>query len=268
MSDSVTPVSDESLVAYLDGELPAEERRALDETLGRDPALKARLDRLAAGSPRFREAFDLLLQGAPADRLQALLAKAESAAAAGRAPASRWNRQRAAIAAAIVLFLTGAAVGVGVPLAVQQIAGPDVEKSHNWRSVVAEYLSLYTRETLAGIPDDQTLRQAELANVGQKLALPLDVGKVVLPDLALKWAQLFQFDGKPLAQIAYLSPNDGPVAFCIIVNGQKDAPPAFEERQGKGIVFWQKGGRGFMLIGAMPKDQLELLATTLAARVA
>ena len=31
---------------------------------------------------------------------------------------------------------------------------------------------------------------------------------------------------------------------------------------------WQKDGRGFMLIGALPKAQLELLATTLAARVA
>jgi anti-sigma factor RsiW len=268
MSDSATPVSDETLVAYLDGELPAGERSALDGALARDAALKARLDRLAGGSPRFREAFDLVLQGAPADRLQAILGAAEAGATAGHEPAAPWHRRRAAIAAAIVLFLGGAAVGVGLPLAVQQIAGSGSEESRNWRAAVADYLSLYTRDTLAEIPDDPAMRESELAGVGGKLALDLAVGKVVLPDLTLKRAQLFAFRGKPLAQIAYLSAKDGPIAFCIIANGQKDAAPAFEEREGKGIVFWGKGGRGFMLIGALPREQLELLATTLAARVA
>ncbi len=44
----------------------------------------------------------------------------------------------------------------------------------------------------------------------------LDPQTVALPGLDLKGAILFQYDGKPLGQVAYLSTEYGPVAFCII----------------------------------------------------
>jgi anti-sigma factor RsiW len=265
---SAEPINDELLVAYVDGELPPDERSRVNHALATDPAVKTRFDRLA-GTPSLKEPFGVLLAAAPEDRLAAILEEAEAKAAPSAAPLARPTlRPRAALAAAILLFLAGGAVGIGLQSAVLQTGGSAAEEHENWRAAVADYLSLYTSDTLAGIPDNPDERARELAAAGAKLSLPLDVGKVVLPDLTLKRAQVFAFRDKPLVQVAYLSPATGPVAFCIIDNGQKDAPPAFEEREGKGVVFWGKAGRGFMIIGNLPRDRLELLAETLAARIA
>ena len=134
--------------------------------------------------------------------------------------------------------------------------------------MVAEYLTLYTRDTLANMPDDRSLRETELKSVGDKLALGLSVDKVALDGLALKRSQLFDLDGRALAQIAYLTSDDGPVAFCIIADGEGNRDLSFEERQGKNVVYWSKGGHAFMLIGKLSRSALETFAASLAARVA
>ena len=103
--------------------------------------------------------------------------------------------------------------------------------------------------------------------MADKLAVNVSPDSVAVAALDLKRAQLFEFKGKPLAQIAYLS-KEGPIAFCIIANGKPDAAPAFEERLGQNIVFWTKGGRGFMVIGKAPRDEIEAVAATLGARIA
>jgi anti-sigma factor RsiW len=176
------------------------------------------------------------------------------------------------LAAAIVLFLAGAAVGVGVSnlLPGTEVAGGEEPEASpdGWRAAVAEYLTLYTRDTLANLPDDKAQHEAELKSVGDKLALALSVDKVTLAGLALKRSQVFDLDGRPLAQIAYLAPGDGPVAFCIIADAAKDQQLSFEERRGKNIVYWSKGGHAFLLIGNLPRSTLEPLAASLAARVA
>jgi hypothetical protein len=133
--------------------------------------------------------------------------------------------------------------------------------------VVAEYQSLTTADTLAAIAESPTAVSGELAAVGGRLALDLSPDKLVLPDVALKRAQLYEFRGMPLAQVAYLSPESGPIALCIINNGRPDAPPAFERREGYNIVFWTVGGRGYMLIGKAPRETLEAYAGALQSRI-
>jgi anti-sigma factor RsiW len=269
-----SPPTDADLVAYLDGELDEAARQAIAAQLRDDAALRTRLDRLKLDTAELGKAFDLLLAGAPSDRLAATLSRAEAEAAASAArPASagsNWSPMR--IAAAILIFLIGAAAGYFGPRALPGAEAPDESEvaedaSSGWRQVVAEYLLLYTPDTLASIPDDAALRAEELSTVASKLAVNVTPDNLAVPDLALKRAQLFEFKGKPLAQIAYLS-EAGPIAFCIIANGKPDAAPAFEERLGENIVFWTKGGRGFMVIGRVPRDKIEAVAATLGARIA
>jgi anti-sigma factor RsiW len=268
-----TDSADGTLLAYVDGVLSPAEREALEARLASEPDLRERLKKLAAGGRRFGEAYDVLLRNAPRERLTAALDRARAGFAAAeaekrRTPTRRWRRP---LAAAVALFVAGAAVGLGVGhFAVDsQIARDQSETgAGNWRDAVAEYLSLYTRDTLANLPDDLSLRETELKSVGDKLALPLSVEQVKLDGLLLKRSQLYDLDGRALAQIAYLAPDDGPVAFCIIASDQGDRPPNFEERQGKNIVYWSKAGHAFMLIGDLPRSRLETLAASLAARVA
>ncbi|HMN84847.1 MAG TPA: anti-sigma factor [Bauldia sp.] len=255
-----TEAMNAELVAYLDDALAPAERAAVAARLAADPALRARLDRLGAGGLPSTEGFDLLLAAAPDARLSAILAEATAEADATVARRVPWRRLAAA---AVVLLVAGGIAGFA---ASRVLAPPVVEaEAPGWRDVVAEYFTLYSNDTLAVIPDG--IGAAELAGVGERLSLALTPEVVALPDLALKRAQLLEFRGMPLAQIAYQSADDGPVAFCIIANGRPDAPIAFEEREGQNIVFWTKGGRGYMIIGRLPRPALEALASTLEGRV-
>jgi anti-sigma factor RsiW len=265
MSNADIP-RDAELTAFIDGALSPVDREALAKRIAADAELAARLEELRSGGRDFRSAFEVLLAAAPTERLDEILAGATQAASRPFMERRAPDRGRMAfrIAAGFLLFVAGISLGVLLPRVLGSAPTEVAERGPaNWRSAVAEYLTLYTRDSLAGIPDDAAMRSAELDQAGTRLALGLTPDKVALPGLALKRAQLFEFNGKPLAQIAYLGADDGPVAFCIIVNGAADAAPKFEEREGQNIVFWSKGGRGYLIIGRTPRQNLEALATHL-----
>jgi anti-sigma factor RsiW len=261
MADSAD--NDALLTAYLDGELDAAERAALEKRLLAEPALKVRLDQLARGGRPFGPAYAALLSAAPEVRLQAMLADlvAKHERTTGRGGASWWSPR--AIAAALVIFIAGGIAGyAGLPLLINKAPAQP-----GWRQVVAEYQGLTTTETLAAIPDDDASIRQQLSAIGPKLAVDLTPDKLALPDATLKRVQLYEFRGRPLVQLAYLAGGSGPMALCIIANGRPDEAPAFETREGFNIVFWTDGGRGYMLIGKQPRDALEAYAGDLEPRV-
>jgi anti-sigma factor RsiW len=262
--DSSRP-GDGELVAYIDGALEPAARSSVEERLGREPAVRARLAELRAGDRPFAEAYAVLIDAAPVERLEATFAGVRDRHGA----ASSGRRRLAAIAAAIAIFAAGAAVGTVLPSiragAPTQVAEP--APPPNWRQVVAEYQTLTTVETLSVIADSPAVLADELSAVGARLALDLSPEKLALPHLYLKRAELLEFRGRPLAQLAYLSGDHGPMAFCIIANGRPDAGLAFEQREGSNIVFWTRGGLGYMLIGHAPRGTLEALAGELESRL-
>jgi anti-sigma factor RsiW len=261
--DSGQP-DDEVLVAYLDGELAADERAALDSRLAGDAALKARLDALGRGGRRFAEAFDTLLAAAPSDRLEAMLADVVGKPTGG---AQQGWRRLAMAAAAITIFAVGGVAGYVAPQLLPAPPQQEAAAQPNWREAVAGYQAFLTAESMSVIAADPASVNQELTAVGEKLALDLSPDKLTLPHVYLKRVQLFDYWEKPLVQLAYLSPQDGPISFCIIANGQPDQPPQFEERDGFNVVFWTTGGRGYLLIGKAPRQTLEALAAALATRV-
>jgi anti-sigma factor RsiW len=293
--------SDDVLTAYLDEQLEAGERRAVDARLATDAATRARLTALAASNRPYPQAFALVLDAAPRDRLVAMI---ESIAprTMPKAPRRVW-----ATAAAIALFATGVAIGIAsrtsaptitvattqapsaastatpeapaakvattpaapAPLAsatsVAPAAAAPVAATTNWRQVVAEYLVLTTPDTLAVLPNNPTLADAVLA-YGGRLQLDVSADRLAMPMAMLKEVRLFDYRGRPLIQAEYLSDDMMAVAFCIILNGQSDAPPAYEEREGQNIVFWTAGGHGYMVAGKLPRERLEAVAKDFAAR--
>jgi anti-sigma factor RsiW len=263
VDNSFAGADDESiLTAYLDGELAADERAAIEKRLLTEPALKMLLDQLGRGGRAFGPAFDALFAAAPEEKLAAMLADiaARHARNGRRSIGSRWGWAMA-IAAALVIFAAGGLAGYMVPILTHKPELP------GWRQVVAEYQGLTTTETLAAIPENSAMVSEELTTIGGKLTLDLAPDKLALPNAALKRAQLFEFRGRPLVQLAYHTADNGPLAFCIIANGRPDTSIAFEMREGFNIVFWTNKGHGYMLIGKAPREALEAYAGDLAARV-
>lgn len=258
MQPDRTPTLDEELTAYLDGELDQAARASLEARLTADQALRRRLELLRAARPPAAP-FDLILDMAPIDRLEQMLEAADK-------PPRAWGSFGGlrALAAAVLLLILGGAIGFALS---RSLAPTEVAEAPGWRAVVADYVSLYTPETFALAPTDPEAYTPRLKIVGDGLGLDLAPETVALPGLDLRGAILFQYDGKPLGQVSYLSTEYGPVAFCIIKNGREDAPLAFEERRGMNVAFWNDGGRGYLIIGTMPREALAPLAETLAGRV-
>ena len=259
---------DAQLVAYIDGQLDENARDAVEARLAADANLRERLARLREGGRPFAPAFRLLLDEAPIERLQAFLAvldKKEQGDASFRM-LSAFRGSRFAVVAAIILFCAGIVVGRYGPswsTSPLEIAAPASDQHEDWRQAVVEYMSLYTPDTFAAEPASQS---DELAALGAKIGLSLTPERVALSRLQFKGAQIFSYDGAPLGQLGYLDSATGPVLFCIIRNSEPDAVMKSEKREGFAVASWAHEGRGYMLIGRLPVNQIAELADSLERR--
>jgi anti-sigma factor RsiW len=260
---------EDQLVAYIDGELDENARRALEARLAVDADLRSRLHRLQQGGRPFAPAFRALLEEAPVQRLQAnLAALVEAAPGRDAPPRHRLATPAARFAAAIgvLLFCLGLAIGRYAPLGfarLPEVAQPAGDQDEDWRQAVAEYMALYTRDTFA---TESASQEKELAALGARLGLALTPERVTLTDLQFKGAMILNFQGAPLGQLGYVDPSTGPVLFCIIRDSEPDAALKAEKRGDYSVASWARAGRGYMLIGRLPADQTAELANALEKR--
>jgi hypothetical protein len=69
-----------------------------------------------------------------------------------------------------------------------------------WLDAVAKQVSLYSRESVASIPVDETTQKTDLDRLSEILKVDLSQARVALPGLTLK---LLQIENRPLAQLLY-----------------------------------------------------------------
>jgi anti-sigma factor RsiW len=259
---------DALLVAFIDRQLDESARGALEARLAADAGLRARLGLLEDGGRPFAPVFRTLLDAAPVERLKTSLAaiEAEESPAKPSGQTLTIYARRFGVAAAVILFCAGIVVGRVMPRGPAhspQTAGLPSDQDEDWRQAVAEYMNFYTADTFstASEPAD-----AGLSLVGAKVGLNLTPERVALANLQFKGAQIFAFRGDPLGQLSYVDPLTGPVLFCIIRNAEPDAGMKAERRGGYAVASWARAGRGYILIGRLPADQMAELADSLERR--
>ncbi|NNU67870.1 anti-sigma factor [Rhizobium sp. WYCCWR 11152] len=264
MTKKHTIPSDEDLTAFIDGELTAEEAARIEAIVNEDESTAERLEFLARANLPFEQAFAPLLAEAPREKLEAMLAAMPaSPARSGPAPAFATRRRfLGALAASLVagIAIDRAVIGISKGLSAK-------DENSEWRAVVADYISLYTAETLAGPVPGREDQAAQLASLDEKLGLSLSPEAVSLPGIDFKRAQLLQYDGKTLAQIAYLDPETGPMALCIVKSDKGPKAPDLESRKGMNVVYWSNATHAFMLIGRIPVDRVQELAENARSRL-
>jgi anti-sigma factor RsiW len=261
--------NDAHLIAFVDGRLDESARASVEARLATDASLRARVALLRKGDRPFASAFDALLDEAPLERLNAFVAALDPQVAARSivSPLRAMRADRFVAAIAVLLFCVGIVVGRFGPTwphSSAQTRAIGEGPRENWRQSVAEYMSLYSVDTFASAA---IARPDELAKLGAKLGLPLTPENVGLANLQFRSATIFSFDGAPLGQLGYLDATTGPLLFCIIRDSEPDAAMKAETREGFSIVSWALGGRGYMLIGRLPTDQMAQLADSLARRL-
>lgn len=246
--------SDEMLVAYLDNELSDAQRKVLESRLIEDDALAQRLALLERSNLPFKKAFEPLLQMAPIERLHQTLSPNTH-----QTPAvSRRN-----LIAAAVSFLALGVIGDRVIIYLTQ-------PEDNWRELVAQYMALYTPETLAETPTNQAL-DTQLQTVGTKLGIRLAPPNITLPNATLKNARVLAYDEQHIAQITWLDKQNQPLALCITENTgrgvRKSAQVQSEQRLGMNIVYWASEAHQFMVIGHGSEEQVSQIAERLQSTI-
>lgn len=239
--------SDELLVAYLDGELDAEQHQLIANGLNADPALAARLEALQCADLPFKVAYDSMLDQAPTEHLQAMLKSLPST----QTPAL--SRRR------FLAMAAGFAVA-GVAADRLFMSWPRPEPGQGWRASVAEYMALYTPQTLENLSADPASHAAQLSSVGAQLGLSLSPVAVSLSGAEFRRAQILDYDGVLIGQLTYLDPRHGPLALCITASRKGAQPVATEKRRGMNVVYWASASHGFMLIGRNPIQDLQRMA--------
>ena len=282
------PVTDEQLVAYLDGMLDDEGAAHVEREVKLDRDLQSRLELLRRGDRPFEEAYDALLANAPEKRLREILKQVKeppvpqadesemqrptprvigASVSIRREPWAGW-RMLAAAVVLLAVFAGGlfSSRFVQLPGVKTQTAEQSWAK-RGWRAAVAEYQSLFITQTLENAGKDATERDAGMRAVSEHLGLDLTADQVTVGPLQLKRADVLQFGGKRLVQVAYLADGKTPVSFCIIKGKRKPKPLEQEQRLGLNIAFWDTEEYGFMVIGDLPKAELDEIARTLQQRL-
>jgi anti-sigma factor RsiW len=181
------------------------------------------------------------------------------AARAGRWPFSGVALRDLAAGFVVGLLAAGAAAWVA-------FGGASPEEGEDWRSAVAEYMQLYTNETFALPNPDRDFQAKKLSVVAERVGANLTPEGVALPGLRFESAYLLSYDGEPLGEIVYVDAHGSPVLFCVIANAGACTPNHAEKREDLALSSWSHGGRGYLVIGRLPEDQVAELAQTLKAR--
>jgi len=248
----VFPITDEELVAYLDGAIDPVRGGEIEAALLHDELLAARLKKLDIDTDAIRAAFGPPTFGA-----------------------SQWHQRSwrhllpTSLGAALVTLAAAVIVGIGLGIAIgtSDIVDGLGHFRKGWRAAVADYQVLYSTATLASLARDVPTQRAEVTAAAAKLGLTIDLDQLQVAELDFKRAQLLQFNEEPLAQFAYLDAMGKPIAFCATRTGEPDSKVQTGIFDGLAAAYWNKNGYGFIVIGGKNAQTVERVATELAARI-
>ncbi|MEM9277023.1 MAG: hypothetical protein AAGA76_00460 [Pseudomonadota bacterium] len=231
---------DDLLTAYLDGEVSPETAKEIKVACENNLALQQRLDALDIPKEQMVAAVDQLLDIAPKMPDLPLDLKTET-----ESRMSSWAGNLRAVAAGLVMLVAGGAGGFYL----------NQQPADGWRDYVAAYHLLYVNSTLSNVETNASVQVSELDRISEAIAKPVSLETVTqVEGLDYKRAQILGFEGKPLAQMTFLSKMGTPIALCIIRTGATDAKLVeMEELEGMASASWTRDGYAYLLIGG--KDQ-------------
>lgn len=245
-------LTDERLIAYLDGELDESERAAVMLALEEDGSLRDRAARLSESAALLRAAFDEVLREPLPEQLIAAahgeskvteLAQAR-ARRYGLATSFEWilrgeRRWQAAVAASLLALLIGGGGGYWAALRHGGIAGEmppgNAAQAGNWLDNIAGYHKLFV-------------------NAGPDSTVPVDG---IHPPNLKPWGLEFQsartlfIEGRPATQFFYTTDNQqlGPLTVVVASTTKPDMEPAWEHRDDVNLLNWRHRGHAYALVG-------------------
>lgn len=260
--------SDETLVAYLDGELDADERAHVETWLDSDPSVRDRLFALAELARLVRGAFaDVVAEPVPERLIAAARGKTAAAIEAeivvlrpkpAIAPIGprRWQ-VGLAMAAGLCGLIVGGSLSYfgGGALISSNVDGErrvQTASISSWLDNAAgDYkLVMNTGDAILDVPagDDNG---GALQKINQSLPQQIQLPDLKPWGLNFRGARLLVVEGRRAAQLVYNTDNKaiGPLTLIIGSSNQPDIAPTFERREDLNLLYWRHRGRSSVLVG-------------------
>ena len=105
-------------------------------------------------------------------------------------------------------------VGSGLGYLLRPASAPADENAHI-RDLEAQYMSLYSVETLLDMDSAAPVLQRGLERAAQDIGMKLTMSQLILRGAELKMVRMLRYETTSIAQIARLNADYGPMALCI-----------------------------------------------------
>jgi anti-sigma factor RsiW len=118
-----------------------------------------------------------------------------------------------------------------------------------WVRQAASYQQLYSRDTLGYVTPDAESVTRTVADIRQIDGLALRIPDLSAAGLTFKRVQRLRFNNKPLVQLVYTPQQGDPVALCVMKEPMADQSVAQLTVSGMNVVVWRQSELGYALIG-------------------
>ncbi len=250
----MTELSDELLVAYVDGKLAQEQARAIDRVLDQDEVVARRLDALREAHGRFEIAFEAILAGELAEiRAQIPIAPPPVPKPQGSGLV-KIGLATAGVGLVLASLVTGWPValpdltGMGrrVPETAQQAA---ISPPSTWQDRALAAQGLLSRASVEIGLDSQANRDLVSFQLGQAIGPMLKFPNLDKQGYKFVRGELLRYRESPLARILYLAAAKPPLALYALRSATSDSKPSLMRDGSIGSVAWKEGGIAYLLAG-------------------
>jgi anti-sigma factor RsiW len=259
--------SDETLIAYLDGELSADSRSEVESWLETDAELRDQVAALAASAEALRAVFEPVLHEPVPERLLAAargipVTSAEivdfKPAQKVRAPRPLMQRPwaRFAMAAGVAGLMIGGGVSYFVTTGYDESSASAALASANaanWLDSIAGYHKMLISaggndQALVDVPPDPNDPNRKVV---QKLPSDFKLPNLKPWGLDFQGARYLVVGGQPATQLFYTTDNKklGPLTVVIGATSQPDVAPTFDRRGDLNMLYWRHHGHAYALVG-------------------
>ncbi len=265
-------LSDELLLAYVDGQLDKPQATVVSHILRDDAELIQRTGRMQQTQARLLDTFGALLREGPVN---------PSAHPRGgnqrKGPRGAFSQAGRFLTMGMIgmLLLLGASAGLTIAyysgFSQTPAPAPRVEDTalqmppSNWAEDMAELHAFFTNDTVAVSPDSQTNAEVvkfQLAKLSNRLTLP----NFSSNGLKFTRGQLMSYRGSKLMQLIYTSKTE-PLVAVYISTGQGQTPVLPGQFGDVKTVSWSARGLRFVIAADMTHDALRGLAAIAQAQL-
>lgn len=259
----MTELSDDLLVAYVDGQLARKQTRAVEKVLDQDDVIAARVEALKQAHNRLEAAFEAILAGEEMD-VSAVSVPVQESSLKER---SVIKVALAGVGIAVALVL--AAVGYGWPLSFpglthgsQDVTLPleTAPVTSGWQEEAARAHALLSRASVEVGVESQSNPDFVAFQLSQILGANLKLPNLEPQGFRFVRAQALRSGGEPLTQILYLGSSGAPLALYA-KKGEGSGTLTPKDYGAIGTVAWAEDGVAYLLAGEAKDSLLMRIAT-------